>query len=133
MVAGGSAYFNTQILDGNSSTTLMIQPQFGLAFADNFVAGAWFNVSSFGNVNSWGVSPFVRYYFSNFFFQAGYGYTRTGELGTSTVAADFGYAMFFNDNVALEPALYFNYHVRKDMPDPIDIGFKLGFQIYFNR
>lgn len=133
MMAGGSASFNNRISNGNSFTSLVIQPQFGFAFADNFIAGAWFNISSFSSTTSWGVSPFLRYYFNNFFVQGGYGYNRTGDISSSVVDGEIGYAMFFNDNVALEPALYYNQYLVKNGKDPIDIGLKIGFQIYFNR
>ena len=132
MVSGGSAYFNTRIYDGFSSTSLQIQPQFGLALADNFIAGAWFNIGTIGSISSWGVSPFVRYYMNNAFVELGYGYNQYDQVASSMFSAELGYAMFFNDYVALEPAIYYN-HNFMDGPDPIDVGFKIGFQVYFNR
>lgn len=132
MMAGGSAYFNTRFYNGNSSTSLQIQPQFGLAFADNFIAGAWFNVGVVGDISSWGVSPFVRYYMNNAFVELGYGYNQYDQISSSVLSAELGYAMFFNDYVALEPALYYNHNFVVGA-DPIDVGFKMGFQVYFNR
>jgi hypothetical protein len=134
MLAGGSATFNHYSnKDLNvKSTYLSIQPQFGLAFADNFVAGAWFSFSSFTNVSSWSVAPFLRYYMKNFFIQTGYGYSRTGDVGQSLFDLELGYAMFLNDYVALEPALYYNQYFNDGFAGN-DLGAKIGFQIYFNR
>jgi hypothetical protein len=134
MMAGGSAYFNhyrNSDLDVKSNS-LMISPQFGLAFADNFVAGAWFSFSSFSEVSSWSVAPFLRYYAKNAFVQLQYGYSRTGDIGQSVFGADLGYAMFLNDNVSLEPALYYNQYFNDGLAGA-DLGIKIGFQIYFNR
>lgn len=134
MMAGGSAYFNSynnSELDIHQSS-VNISPQFGLAFADNFIAGAWFSFSSFSDISSWSVAPFLRYYMKNFYLQTQYGYSRSGDIGSSVFGADLGYAMFFNDNVALEPALYFNQYFNDGLAGS-DVGFKIGFQVYFNR
>lgn len=134
MMAGGSLNFNHSRGNNSSAsyTSFNVSPQFGLAFADNFIAGAWFSFATFSDVSNWSVAPFVRYYMKNFFLQAQYGYSRTGDIGTSVFGTDLGYAMFLNDNVALEPAFYFNQHFNDGL-DYYDLGFKMGFQIYFNR
>lgn len=134
MMAGGSLYFN-RFADNEfdiENTTFNVSPQFGLAFADNFIAGAWFSFSSFSDVSSWSVAPFVRYYMKNFFLQAQYGYSRSGDIGSSLFGTDLGYAMFLTDNVALEPAFYYNQYFNDGLSG-YDLGFKMGFQIYFNR
>jgi len=73
---------------------------------------------------------------NNFFLQAGYGYSynKVGDFSSSgsIVDLEFGYAAFLNDNVALEPALYYNANFF-DGYTGSDLGIKLGFQIYFNR
>lgn len=64
MIAGGNAYFNHYInrsLD-QQQTSVVISPQFGLAFADNFIAGAYFQFSSFSDVSSWGAGELGRLY-----------------------------------------------------------------------
>lgn len=143
MLTGGNASFSHYRNNDQdySSTTLALGPQFGLAFADNFVAGAWFSLSStswksaFDNdsYSAWSVGPFVRYYMQNFFLQLGYGYQKFGSAdGQSIIDVELGYAMFFNDFVALEPALYYNQYFDNGL-DGADLGIKLGFQIYFNR
>jgi hypothetical protein len=138
MMAGGNLYFS-HVKDNNSSyssTSFNVSPQFGLAFADNFVAGAWFSFSAMSNFSNWSIAPFVRYYMKNFFVQGQYGYSRTSSnsqsIGSSVGGVDLGYAMFLNDNVALEPAFYFNQYFNDGL-DYYDLGFKMGFQIYFNR
>ena len=137
MIAGGGASFNTNIpKQGETSSTLSLTPQFGLAFADNFVAGAWFQFQSASSFRGMSIAPFLRYYMNNFFLQAGYGYSynKVGDFSSSgsIVDLEFGYAAFLNDNVALEPALYYNANFF-DGYTGSDLGIKLGFQIYFNR
>ena len=133
MVAGGNASFNhymNRSLDIQQSSAV-ISPQFGLAFADNFIAGAYFSFSSFSDVSSWGVGPFVRYYYKNLYAQLGYGYNKTESFQQSVGDLSIGYAIFFNDYVALEPALYYNQYFGNNGGS--DLGFKVGFQVYFNR
>ncbi len=134
MIAGGNAYFNHYINRSQDvqRTSVVISPQFGLAFADNFIAGAYFSFSSFSDVSSWGVGPFVRYYYKNLYAQAGYGYNRTESFQQSVADISLGYAIFLNDYVALEPALYYNQYFASGFAGS-DLGLKIGFQIYFNR
>lgn len=137
MIAGGGASFNTHIPEtGDNSSTFSLTPQFGLAFADNFVAGAWFSFQSAKSFSGMSVAPFVRYYMKNFFIQGGYGYSynKVGDFKSegSIVDLELGYAAFFNDYVALEPALYYNANFSNGYTGS-DLGIKLGFQIYFNR
>ena len=134
MMVGGSAYFN-QYRNTELDTkfnSLSISPQFGLAFADNFIAGAWFSFSNFSDISSWSIAPFARYYYKNAFVQLQYGYSRTGDVGQSIFGTDIGYAIFLNDNVALEPAVYYAQYFNNGLAGA-DLGIKLGFQIYLNR
>jgi hypothetical protein len=137
ILAGGNAYFNhyRSFETSAKSSQLMFAPQVGFAFADNFVAGAYFSFSSFSSFSSWTVAPFLRYYAKNAFVQLGYGYSqsKTGNQisSGSVLSLDLGYAIFLNDNVALEPALYYNQNLKGF--DSASMGMKLGFQIYFNR
>lgn len=137
ILAGGSAYLNhTRSYETSAkSTQLIISPQVGFAFADNFVGGAYFSFSSFSNFSSWSVAPFLRYYAKNAFVQLGYGYSQSGSgnqiSSSSILSLDLGYAIFFNDNVALEPALFYNQYLKGF--SSAQMGIKLGFQIYFNR
>lgn len=134
ILAGGGLTFNHYInkQTDQSSTSFVISPQFGFAIAEDFVLGAWFSFQTVSDFNSWSVAPFVRYYMSNFFVQAGYGYNQSGEVGRSVIDAELGYAIFLNDNIALEPALYYNQYFNNGL-NGADLGAKIGFQLYFNR
>ena len=131
MIAGGSAYFNHYRSSTVKSTSLMVSPQFGLAFADNFIAGAQVNIYSVVSTSNWKVSPFVRYYAKNAFLQLRYGYSRISGSGQSTLGADLGYAIFVNKNVAIEPAFYYERYLSD--PTGANLGMKIGLQFYFNR
>ena len=137
IVTGGFANFSNRIQNGSSSTTLAIQPQFGIALADEFVLGAFFNMNSIKDVSIWTISPFLRYYFNNFFTQFGYGYRYSSIYGATSSASivdvQVGYAAFLNNYIALEPAIYYNGVFSNKSYSYSDIGFKIGFQIYFNR
>lgn len=139
-MAGGSLTFNHHIPKGsNSSTTnFSINPNFGYFFTDNFVAGlgASFNTqnSNYSNYNMVYISPYMRYYVKKFYLQSKFDYRRSssssGSNSNSNLSFDLGYALFFNNNVALEPAFYYlhNFNSQGD-----NLGFKMGLQIYFNR
>ena len=134
IMTGGSAFYNNnKVKNATSSTTsISVNPQFGVAFADNFIGGMWFEIGSFSEVSSWSVAPFVRYYTGNLFGQLGYGYNSIGGVGQSILDIEVGYAIFLNDYVALEPAFYYYQYFNNGLSER-DLGFKLGFQIYFNR
>jgi hypothetical protein len=132
-MAGGSLRFNQHIPKGNGTKTSIfnINPNFGYFFTDNFVAGL--GVSFNSNLSDYNVvyiSPYVRYYVKKFYLQSKFDYGRSGSFSNSNLSFDLGYALFLNDNVALEPAFYYlhNFNSQGD-----DLGFKMGLQIYFNR
>ena len=137
IMAGGNARLNRTHFNGSetSSTTVTVNPQFGVALVDNFVLGVWGGFSSrsgISNTATWTVAPFVRYFMGNFYTVAGYGYTKTGTVGGSVMQFQAGYAIFLSDNVALEPALYYSQFFNNGLSHS-DVGLNLGFQIYFNR
>jgi hypothetical protein len=138
MIAGGGMSFNHRIQNNFNSTTFNLTPQWGITLFDNFLVGAWFNMGLGQNITSWSVSPFVRYYYyKNLFFQGGYGYSymKSGDFDSSgsIIDLELGYAAFLTDNVALEPALYYNGTFSGGGYSATDLGFKIGFQVYFNR
>jgi len=139
MMAGGSASFNNRVPKGDfpSVKNLTIQPQFGIAVADNFLVGGFLGVYAHKNYTYWSASPFLRYYVKNFFVQGGYGYSfsKLTQTTTSGSIIDFelGYAAFLNKNIALEPAFYYNGVFNGKQYHYSDFGIKIGFQIYFNR
>jgi len=134
IMLGGSARFNqyNNSKTDASNTSLIFSPQFGIAFAENFIGGAYFSFSSFSNVSAWSVAPFARYFKGNMYTQVGIGYNDNGYTGQSMFDFRLGYSAFIKDNIALEPALYFNQYFKEGL-NGSDVGLRLGFQLYFNR
>lgn len=133
IMAGGSLTFNnhTPKGGGSSSTTFSINPNFGYFVAENFVIGTGLNFNAYGSGNSFVyVSPYLRYYVKKFYLQTKFDYGRFNSQNNSNLSFDLGYALFLNDNVALEPAFYFAQNLNGQGSN---LGFKMGFQIYFNR
>jgi hypothetical protein len=136
-MAGGSLTFNHHIPKGSStgSTNFNINPNFGYFFTDNFVAGLGVSFNTYGsNYNVFYISPYMRYYVKKFYLQSRFDYGHSsntvGSSSNSNLSFDLGYALFLNNNVALEPAFYYlhNFNSQGD-----NLGFKMGLQIYFNR
>ena len=136
---GGSAGFNNyhSKASGNTSSLLQINPLFGFFFADNFAVGAVFGINNFGSLKSWSASPFVRYYLKYLFTEVSYGLKREtiGDISdnSSVLKGSIGYAMFLNDNVALEPSLYYSQNFSGGKTFGSNYGIQLGLQIYLNR
>jgi hypothetical protein len=142
IVAGGYANFNNRIThtgaQNSSASSLTVQPQFGIALTENFIAGAFVSFRTFSDFyKGFAVSPFLRYYVKNFYLQAGYGYSFEKSVAFNTegsyINVDLGHATFLTKNVALEPALYYNGVIRGKQYEYTNYGIKLGLQIYFNR
>ena len=136
---GGSAGFNNyhNKASGTNSSLLQINPQLGFFFADNFAVGAVFGINNFGSVKSWSASPFVRYYLKYLFPELSYGLKREtiGDISdnSSVLKGSIGYAVFLNDNVALEPSLYYSQNFAGGKTYGSNYGIQLGLQIYLNR
>jgi len=134
MMAGGSLTFNRYTpknSNGTSSTWFSLNPDFGYFVADNFAVGAGFSFNGYGSGNNIVYfSPYLRYYVKKFYLQSKFEYGRLNSQSNSNLSFDLGYALFLNDNVALEPAFYFSQNLNGQGNN---IGFKMGFQIYFNR
>lgn len=144
MMAGGSASLSQSATkEGHkSSSRFEMDLKFGYFIMDNLALGTSFGFNRYGtHYNSWNISPFVRYYVKNIYLQAGYGYYKTNldpgnsniEYTSSAFRSELGYALFLNDNVAIEPAFFFNQGFYEGKTGSRDYGFKVGFQIYFNR
>lgn len=138
-MVGGSAGFTSyhdKVTD-NTSSSLQINPQLGFFFADNFAAGALFGINNLGSVKSWSVSPFVRYYLKYLYTEVSYGFERRtlGDISdnTSVLKGSIGYAMFLNDNVALEPAFYYAQNFASGNTSGSQFGLQIGLQVYLNR
>lgn len=137
---GGSASFDNQHTKStnNTSTSLKINPQFGFFFADNFAVGALFGVNNSKNFRSWSVSPFVRYYLKYLYAEVAYGFQQHKFVNYSTnnqsvLNGSIGYAIFLNDNVALEPSLYYSQGFADGKTYGSSYGLQIGLQIYLNR
>lgn len=141
MVGGSLSFNNAKNGTGATSSSFQASPMLGYFFADNFAGGLQVTLSSYkfssSVSNSYtSFSPFVRYYLKNIFIQLRYNYNRSNIANSSahsfsTMGTDIGYAVFFNDNVAMEPAFYFNNGFKKN--SGINYGFKIGLQVYLNR
>lgn len=136
ILAGGGVVFNQyRNKDLNIKTTnFSLQQQLAFAFADNVVMGARLGVGTSSSTNNFSFSfaPFARYYMSNFFIHGGFGYIYNGNDGSAMFDGELGYALFLNNSVAIEPALYYNQMFANNSLSS-DMGAKLSIQIYFNK
>lgn len=133
-----------------TGTGINISPNLGYFVVDNFAVGTavGFNFSNPSGANnnshSYGISPFVRYYFRksekiiNPFFQTSYGFGNgKNESGESNKSRGYtikgGSAIFFNSSVALELSL--NYNSSKYNSDSTynDFTIGIGFQIHLEK
>lgn len=144
-------------------TSISLAPQFGYFVIDNLALGAVLD-NSISKYNpesdnssdltliDFSFQPFIRYYLNpGIFFQGavgiGTGKSKVSEdgqsqertYGTSSWSLAAGYAIFLNDNVAIEPMLGYGSDVSKYAstdfaPESKDISsglfLRVGFQIY---
>lgn len=136
ILAGGGVIFNQyRNKDLNIKTSnFSLQQQLAFAFADNVVIGARLGVekSSNSTILAFSFAPFARYYIKNLFAHGGFGYTFTGNDGSAMFDGEIGYALFLNNAVAIEPALYYN-QLFANKSFSSNMGAKLSLQIYFNK
>lgn len=157
MVGGSGSFtsYNSTNYNNNIETTqtgygFNISPNLGYFIADNIALGssAGFGFSnpsgSNNNSHSYGLAPFVRYYFRksekviNPFLQTSYGFSE-GKSDSGGLSNNSGYtvkggsAIFFNSSVALELTL--NYESFKNNLDSKSKYFTigLGFQIHLEK
>ena len=127
---------------------LNVSPRAGYFISDGIAIGAELGgglqtVKDGDNVWSYGVSPFIRYYFpegasstGRFFGQGSVGISGSSAGSDSDTSFAFGinggYAHFITDNVALEAMVGYNYS-KSDLATvgkQSGLGFSVGFQIY---
>ncbi len=125
-----------------------VSPRAGYFISDGIAIGAEIGgglqtVKDGDNVWSYGVSPFIRYYFpegasstGRFFGQGSVGISGASAGSDSDTSFAFGinggYAHFITDNVALEGMIGYNYS-KSDLATvgkQSGLGFSVGFQIY---
>jgi hypothetical protein len=140
---GGNAYFNYSFPSGvKASSDLNISPNAGFFIVDNMAIGASMMFNSFKGGSSFSVAPFMRaYYKENFYgqLQVGFGRSSFEVAGTTTTTSglntelDLGYTIFLTDNIALDPALYYNFYTNGSEYGGSNLGMKIGFQLFLNR
>ena len=148
--------------DGNKHTNIWLLPSFGIFVADGIVAGAGLGITSNKNESDDGtfssttsgftLAPFGRYYhesglFGHLNLEIGSAKTKS-ESGGSSFETKFsvfgwrvggGYALFLNNNVAVEPMITYGSSTQKlkdSDPEAKDINsglmINVGFSIFIN-
>ncbi len=147
---GGGASTGMHFLADNNYFTISIHPAMGYFLADNLAAGASIPLSFLTEEDyrsiSYGITPFIRYYFGPpsefmFFIKGAFGidgwsmiYDDTTESRTSiTGSAGIGGTFFLNESIGLETILGYTYNKYTDYDPTSDISLSLGFRIYFSR
>ena len=143
VMLGGDAYFNYGFPSGvKASSTLNISPKAGFFIVDNMAIGATMTFNSIKGGSNFLIAPFMRaYYKGNFYsqLQVGYGRSSFDVAGVTTKTSglntelDMGYTIFLTDNIALDPALYYNFYTNGSKYGGSNLGMKIGFQLFFNR
>jgi hypothetical protein len=153
--------YNNQTNTEGKGSSFTLEPQFGYFVIDNLAVGGELGVS----LSSWKpegsdgksssttitIAPFVRYYFEPGVFLEGkyaigsskfkddyFGDVEESKYGVSGWSLGAGYAIFLNDNVALEPMLGYQSMTLKNKTsgEPEVKGItsglfaRIGFQIY---
>ncbi len=128
------------------SFNVSLQPRAGYFVSDGLAIGAQANlglatVKDADNVWTYGIAPFVRYYFPNagsttgrFFGQGDVGISGSsvGKDVALAVGANLGYAHFITRTVALEATFGYNYSKANinTSGGASGLGVGVGFQIY---
>ena len=139
-LVGGSTYFNYNIPNGGGANSVFnISPNAGVFIVDNMAMGASFSYNLVKGGSSLSIAPFMRAYYNKNFYgqlQVGYGRTVASSVLLSsglTGELDMGYTIFLTDQIAIDPALYYNFYMNGSKYGGSNLGFKLGFQIFLNR
>lgn len=143
VMLGGDAYFNYSFPSGiKASSNLNISPKAGFFIVDNMAIGASMTFNSFKGGSNFSIAPFMRaYYKGNFYgqLQVGFGRSSFEVAGTTTTTSglntelDMGYTIFLTDNIALDPAIYYNFYTEGSKYGGSNLGMKIGFQLFLNR
>jgi hypothetical protein len=149
---GGNASLNANTNSG-SYTIIQLSPLIGGFVANKFAVGASIPLSyykdRYGKITSFGLMPFVRYYFATtekyslfghaaFGFEratikynSGYYYGREQNSNSTSGIVGLGYTYFLNKSIGLEGLFNYNW-IGGDNSDS-NIGLNVGFQIYFGK
>lgn len=153
-MAGGNASFRVST-DKNDYLQLQLSPLAGIFVADNFAMGAEipliYTRSDLYRSTSFGIMPFVRYYFARYENSALFGHAAFGfGKGTTKYSYDagiggdysstskstrgiigMGYTYFINKSIGVEGLASYNW-IGGDYHQS-DIGLNIGFQIYLGK
>ncbi|HEX6426576.1 MAG TPA: outer membrane beta-barrel protein [Niastella sp.] len=155
-LAGGSVGFNHSSQGDSKQTDIMVSPDLGYFFINQFAAGLRpefgytktktkvGSTTSTGSATAFSIAPFLRYYFMpsgdlNVFADASYGFGSSKVKGGTSVSGNYyqikaGPALFLSPNTALEFALYYRswggdaYEVNGDRNN--NFGLSIGFQVH---
>jgi outer membrane protein len=141
VLIGGTAGFNSSSFDETNFSTIHLNPLLGFFLTDQLAVGVSVNLTAFGgdsDGSTFGIGPFVRYYFNNsgearFFGQAGISYVSTDPGEPLDSFSSFGFGVgagadwFLNPNVALEAILGFSSSKAEDADESTTtIGLNIG-------
>jgi len=144
-MVGGSLGSMGYSFEGESFN-ININPRAGYFVSDGIAVGlslqgGFQSVKDYDDIWTYGVAPFVRYFFpegssatGRFFGQAEVGIAGASGGSDATLAAgvSVGYAHFITRSVALEAAVGYNYSkaATANATAQNGLGFNVGFQIY---
>ena len=141
--AGLSNYESKSVGFSQEGTNIYISPNVGYFLIDKLNLGASALLSFYnpGATKTYGISPYVRYYFLekekqiNLFSEVGYGFQK--QIHSSTTLQTFnlkaGTVIFLNSSVGLEVALnYTNSKQNSDFQTRL-IFLGIGFQIHLEK
>lgn len=146
MLGGSAGFSSTKVKGMDASTSVEISPTIGYFVGENIAVGAGVSVQSVKDVNTtFGIGPFVRYYFlpigtnAKLFGHANFGFMSSKDKGASesdnatTWGIAAGPAFFLNPSIALEATLGFQSLKFKDVDAINSFGLSVGFQIHFKK
>jgi hypothetical protein len=137
MIGGSAGFTSFGYKDHDKTTVVSIDPNLGYFFADDLALGLKVNYykSNVGDSKSQtGLGPFIRYYIADpIFIQVRLGLGLNKGSGT-LIGADVGYSLFLNNNVAIEPAVFYDIqHIPGVASNYMEFGVSLGIQAFCNR
>jgi hypothetical protein len=144
MMGGSAAFSYTKTsspgyTDGGG-TNFYVDPNVGYFFIDKLAIGAAVPLSFSKGFNSYGFSPFVRYYFLekekplNIFSEASYGLSKnSNDFQSDNFIIKAGTVFFLNSSVGLEVALNYSKQFTNGDFEATGVTLGVGFQIHLER
>jgi len=147
---GGGASTGLNFQSDNNSFSIAVSPDMGYFLSDNLAIGAslplsLYTQSDYRNI-SYGLAPFIRYYFGQpsdfmFFVTGAFGIrgwsSKYDDTTNSSIAiagsAGGGGTYFLNESIGLEIILGYTYDKIKDYDPTSIIALSAGFQIHFGK